>query len=84
MRWVLDSAGRVRRTSSGAGTAVVFSYDGAGRLERLTHEWGRAVQVRWDEAGARVAGLVADDGRAVSYELHQVCLKPFLRRQECD
>ena len=67
MRWVLDSTGRVRRTSSGAGTAVVFSYDGAGRLERLTHEWGRAVQVRWDEAGARVAGLVADDGRAVSY-----------------
>ena len=23
--------------------------------------------MRWDEAGARVAGLVADDGRAVSY-----------------
>ena len=67
MRWLLDAAGRLRVTSSGPGTEVRFDYDVQGRLAGLRHEFGRSVEVRWDDEAARVASVVASDGRTVSY-----------------
>ena len=67
MRWLIDAAGRIRFTTSGAGSGVILSYGGDGRLEQMTHEFGRFVEISWDDARERVTAVVSQDGRRVRY-----------------